>query len=139
MFLNLLGRFAWVLTISPDMVYRWIRPEFFLMVIYMIEMCRRGMWNFFRIELKHIDLCKHFQVSDTVKLPKFSEIKEIIQKNEKNKDEDDSNILNASFNSNIIATEEHANIKIFNEYLSDFKIKSNQIEENGTNYYKLIK
>ena len=84
MVLNLMGRFAWVLTISPDMVYRWIRPEFFLMVIYMIEMCRRGMWNFFRIELKHIDLCKHFQVSDKVKLPKYSEIKEIIKMHKKN-------------------------------------------------------
>ena len=82
MFLNLLGRFAWVLTISPDIVYRWIRPEFFLMVIYMIEMCRRGMWNFFRIELKHIDLCQNFQVSDKIKLPNNAKIRELIEKEE---------------------------------------------------------
>ena len=69
MSLNLMGRFAWVLTISPDVVYRWIRPEFFLMVIYLIEAFRRGMWNFFRIELRHIDLCKEFKVSDRVELP----------------------------------------------------------------------
>ena len=139
MFLNLLGRFAWVLTISPDMVYRWIRPEFFLMIIYMIEMCRRGMWNFFRIELKHIDQCKHFQVSDSVKLPKFSEIKEIVEKNEKDNDVDDPLIFNASFNSNTFSTNEQSNIKIFNNYLNDFRIKSEAIEENTTNFYKLIK
>ena len=139
MFLNLLGRFAWVLTISPDMVYRWIRPEFFLMIIYMIEMCRRGMWNFFRIELKHIDQCKHFQVSDSVKLPKFSEIKEIVEKNEKDNDVDDPLIFNASFNSNTFSTNEQSNIKIFNNYLNDFRIKSDAIEENTTNFYKLIK
>ena len=121
------------------MVYRWIRPEFFLMIIYMIEMCRRGMWNFFRIELKHIDQCKHFQVSDSVKLPKFSEIKEIVEKNEKDNDVDDPLIFNASFNSNTFSTNEQSNIKIFNNYLNDFRIKSDAIEENTTNFYKLIK
>ena len=143
MVLNLMGRFAWVLTISPDMVYRWIRPEFFLMVIYMIEMCRRGMWNFFRIELKHIDLCKHFQVSDKIKLPKLSEIKEIIARNEKNKvEEKNSNknidVLNFSFNSQRISLGENSNIKIFNDYLNSFELKSKEIDKNGTNYYKLI-
>ena len=105
----------------------------------MIEMCRRGMWNFFRIELKHIDLCKHFQVSDTVKLPKFSEIKEIVEKNEKDNDVDDPNIFNASFDSNKFSTNEQSNIKIFNNYLIDFRNKSDEIEANTTNYYKLIK
>ena len=143
MVLNLMGRFAWVLTISPDMVYRWIRPEFFLMVIYMIEMCRRGMWNFFRIELKHIDLCKHFQVSDKVKLPKYSEIKDIIKMHEKNREDDIeleklNNILNSSFNSERNSIGENTNIKLFNKYLEDFHKNSNDIEENGTNYYKLI-
>ena len=47
MILNFFGRFAWVLTISPEVVYRFIRPEFFSMIIYLIEMLRRGMWNFF--------------------------------------------------------------------------------------------
>ena len=55
MVLNFFGRFAWVLTISPEVVYRFIRPEFFSMIIYLIEMLRRGMWNFFRIGIK-VDL-----------------------------------------------------------------------------------
>ena len=69
MILNFFGRFAWVLTISPEVVYRFIRPEFFSMIIYLIEMLRRGMWNFFRIELKHIDLCQQFQIGIKVDLP----------------------------------------------------------------------
>ena len=69
MVLNFFGRFAWVLTISPEVVYRFIRPEFFSMIIYLIEMLRRGMWNFFRIELKHIDLCEQFQIGIKVDLP----------------------------------------------------------------------
>ena len=69
MTLNFFGRFAWVLTISPEVVYRFIRPEFFSMIIYLIEMLRRGMWNFFRIELKHIDLCQQFQIGTKVDLP----------------------------------------------------------------------
>jgi hypothetical protein len=135
MFLNLMGRFAWVLTISPDVVYRWIRPEFFLMVIYMIEMCRRGMWNFFRIELKHIDLCKHFQVSDKIKLPNWSEIKQLIAKNEK----DDRKLsLNASYSSKRFSIGEDSNLKIFNNFLNDFNKKATQIEKNETDYFKLI-
>ena len=135
MFLNLMGRFAWVLTISPDVVYRWIRPEFFLMVIYMIEMCRRGMWNFFRIELKHIDLCKHFQVSDKIKLPNWSEIKQLIAKNEK----DERKLsLNISDSSKRFSIGEDSNLKIFNNFLNDFNQKATQIEKNETDYFKLI-
>ncbi len=68
MTLNFFGRFAWVLTISPEVVYRFIRPEFFLMIIYLFEACRRGMWNFFRVELKHIDNCKNFQIGPKIDL-----------------------------------------------------------------------
>jgi hypothetical protein len=69
MTLNFFGRFAWVLTISPEVVYRFIRPEFFLMIIYLFEAFRRGMWNFFRVELKHIDNCKNFQIGPKIDLP----------------------------------------------------------------------
>jgi hypothetical protein len=142
MVLNFIGRFAWVLTISPDMVYRWIRPEFFLMVIYMIEMCRRGMWNFFRIELKHIDLCQHFQVSDKIKLPKFAEIKEKILNLEKI----DNDVrkgerrlsLNMSYNSKRFSIGDDSKLQLFNNFLNDYDKKANEIEKNETDYYKLI-
>ena len=133
MFLNLLGRFAWVLTISPEIVYRWIRPEFFLMVIYMIEMCRRGMWNFFRIELRHIDLCKNFQVSDKIKLPSYAKVKELIEQEEKKtgvqrkKERKTSLASRGSFNSQIINLDEQTNTKELKEFLEDYKKKTKQI------------
>ena len=142
MILNLMGRFAWVLTISPDIVYRWIRPEFFLMVIYMIEMCRRGMWNFFRIELKHIDLCQHFQVSDKISLPSFAKIKELIAKEDKmnnnNEKKERKMSLNKSSSSMGLSLAEDSHLKVFNNFLTDFNEKTNQIENNETNYYKLF-
>ena len=138
MFLNLLGRFAWVLTISPDIVYRWIRPEFFLMVIYMIEMCRRGMWNFFRIELRHIDLCKNFQVSDKIKLPNYSKIKELIEKEElksgaNRKKERKMSIARSSFNS----LPEQMNPKELNKFLKEYTKKTTLIEKNEFTYFKI--
>ena len=144
MILNLMGRFAWVLTISPDVVYRWIRPEFFLMVIYMIEMCRRGMWNFFRIELKHIDLCNHFQVSDKIALPSFAKIKELISKEElrssSNKDnkKERKMSLNKSNSSIALSVADDSHLKVFNSFLNDFNKKANEIEKNETNYYKMF-
>ena len=144
MILNLMGRFAWVLTISPDVVYRWIRPEFFLMVIYMIEMCRRGMWNFFRIELKHIDLCNHFQVSDKIALPSFAKIKELISKEElrssSNKDnkKERKMSLNKSNSSIALSVADDSHLKVFNNFLNDFNKKANEIEKNETNYYKMF-
>ena len=67
--LNFFMRFAWGLTITPDYVYTFVRPEFFLMLLYLIEMFRRGMWNFFRVELKHIEICSQFKVCPPVSLP----------------------------------------------------------------------
>jgi hypothetical protein len=66
---NLFLRFMWVLTVSPDIVYRFIRPEFFMLFIYSAEVLRRGMWNFIRVEYQHIELCKVFKVTIDVDLP----------------------------------------------------------------------
>ncbi len=66
---NLFLRFLWVLSVSPEVVYRFIRPEFLSFLIYTMEVTRRGMWNFIRVELKHIELCKEFRVTVDVDLP----------------------------------------------------------------------
>ena len=106
------------------------------------------MWNFFRIELKHIDLCKHFQVSDKISLPSFTKIKELIAKEEQkmNKDKDikDNNkverkmSLNKSYNSQALSLAEDSHLKLFNNFLSDYNKKASEIEKNETNYYKLF-
>jgi hypothetical protein len=69
LFTNLFLRFMWVLSVSPEVVYQFIRPEFFMVIIYSMEVIRRGMWNFIRVELQHIQLCKEFRVVNYVDLP----------------------------------------------------------------------
>jgi hypothetical protein len=69
LFTNLFLRFMWVLSVSPEVIYQLIRPEFFLVIIYSLEVLRRGMWNFIRVELQHIQLCKEFRVVNYVDLP----------------------------------------------------------------------
>ena len=67
--MNLFLRFMWVLTVSPEVVYLFIRPEFLLFILYVTEVTRRCMWNFIRVELKHIELCKEFKVTVDIELP----------------------------------------------------------------------
>lgn len=69
MVINLFLRFMWVLTVSPEIVLSFIRPEFFFLTISFMEVFRRGMWNFIRVELKHIEICKEFRVTVDVELP----------------------------------------------------------------------
>ena len=105
----------------------------------MIEMCRRGMWNFFRIELKHIDLCKHYQVSDNITLPSLAKIKELVNKEELKNNKNERRLsLNKSYSSMGLSLVEDTHIKDFNNFLTDFNKKTNDIEKNETNYYKLF-
>lgn len=67
--LNCFLRFMWVLSTSPEIVFQWIRPEFVSLIIFSMEVLRRGFWNFIRVELKHIELCKEFKVTNDVELP----------------------------------------------------------------------
>jgi len=67
--LNCCLRFMWVLSTSPEIVFQWIRPEFVSLLIFSMEVIRRGFWNFIRVELKHIELCKEFKVTNDVELP----------------------------------------------------------------------
>jgi methyl coenzyme M reductase subunit D len=54
---------------SPEMVAHLIRPELLSLMIYSFEVLRRGMWNFIRVEYKHIEICKEFKVTMKVELP----------------------------------------------------------------------
>jgi hypothetical protein len=66
---NLFLRFMWMLSMSPEVVSHLIRPELLSLMIYALEVLRRGMWNFIRVEYKHIEICKEFKVTMNVELP----------------------------------------------------------------------
>ena len=71
---NVFLRFIWVLSVSPEVLSSFIRPEFLMVIVYSMEVIRRGMWNFIRVELQHIQICKEFRVVNYVELP-FKKLK----------------------------------------------------------------
>jgi hypothetical protein len=66
---NLFLRFMWVLSVSPEVLASFIKPEFLMLAVYSMEVIRRGMWNFIRVELHHIQICKEFRVVNYIELP----------------------------------------------------------------------
>eukprot|EP01017_Pseudomicrothorax_dubius_P015451 TRINITY_DN17807_c0_g1_i1.p1 TRINITY_DN17807_c0_g1~~TRINITY_DN17807_c0_g1_i1.p1 ORF type:complete len:394 (-),score=41.24 TRINITY_DN17807_c0_g1_i1:35-1216(-) len=71
---NLLLRCAWVLSISQDIVSALKIPSgFFTLIIGFLEMLRRSIWNFFRLEKEHLVNAKAFNAVQTISLP-FTDI-----------------------------------------------------------------
>ena len=68
-FINFILRFGWMLTTSPELLKYLIYPEFGALFIYFLELFRRGIWNFIRVEYEHIKTCYDFKVSIDVELP----------------------------------------------------------------------
>jgi hypothetical protein len=62
MLLNLVMRCSWTLTISPSVVQLIPKSTFLPFVTGLIEILRRCIWNFFRIEKEHVINSKSFTV-----------------------------------------------------------------------------
>ena len=71
---NLLFRFSWILSLSSAIVDKTMRKELYTFLLGFIEMSRRSIWNFFRVEKEHIANCGMFRVVENYKLP-FENIK----------------------------------------------------------------
>jgi len=66
---NLFLRFAWILTISPGIVSKIMRPELFTLIIGSLEMLRRSIWNFLRVEKEFILNSENYQALENYTLP----------------------------------------------------------------------
>ena len=66
---DIILRFLWMLSISPEIMSQYIRPEFLALVLYTLEMIRRAFWNFIRVEFEHYELEKMYQISFYEELP----------------------------------------------------------------------
>ena len=66
---NFVLRFFWLLTISPEVLGTFLRPETLSIILNSLEITRRGCWNFLKVENKHIDISKEFKVSNDIELP----------------------------------------------------------------------
>ena len=67
--IDIILRFLWMLSISPEIMSQYIRPEFLALVLYTLEMIRRAIWNFIRVEFEHFELEKIYQISYYEELP----------------------------------------------------------------------
>ena len=61
MTLNFFGRFAWLLTISPEVLGTLFRPETLSIILNSFEITRRACWNVLKVENKHIDISKEYK------------------------------------------------------------------------------
>ena len=68
-FLDFFLRFLWLITISPEVINEFIRPESLSIILSSLEILRRGMWNLIRVEYKHFEISKEFKVTNDVELP----------------------------------------------------------------------
>ena len=62
-------RFLWLITLSPEVINAFIRPESLSIILSSLEIFRRGMWNLIRVEYKHFEISKEFKVTNDVELP----------------------------------------------------------------------
>ena len=83
-FIDIILRFLWVLSVSPEIMANTIRPEFLALILYTLEMFRRGLWNFIRVEFEHLDLIKAYQISYYEELPFVKEENGLFFLNEHN-------------------------------------------------------
>lgn len=62
-------RLAWVVSISPDIINKIVRPELSTWVIGLIEIIRRSVWNFLRVEKEHLANVGSFKAVPDLQLP----------------------------------------------------------------------
>jgi hypothetical protein len=65
--LNLFGRFFWAFTLEQS---TFIRPDFFVIIVASVEIARRAMWGFFRVEYE--TLSNYEQYRQFALVPKLS-------------------------------------------------------------------
>ena len=150
---DIILRFLWMLSISPEIMSQYIKPEFLALVLYTLEMIRRAIWNFIRVEFEHYELEKMYQISFYEELPliKLSngkymtnenkllnildvekkdrmilELRELFNSLDKDKKKSDIN-KETSLNHLIENKKYEKNIKtLLDEYLTKYKYDSNQ-------------
>lgn len=61
-FMNLIFRCSWTLTISASVIQLFPKSTFLPFLTGLIEIFRRCMWNFFRIEKEHVLNCAAFSI-----------------------------------------------------------------------------
>lgn len=69
MILNFMLRFAWILSIDSTLYTKVMRPELFTFVIGLLEIIRRAIWNFVKIENLMTENLQIYIWEDDIQLP----------------------------------------------------------------------
>ena len=67
--IDIVLRFLWMLSISPEIMNEIIWPEFLALILFTLEMLRRAQWNFIRVEYEDLELIKGHRISFYEELP----------------------------------------------------------------------
>lgn len=67
--INFILRYFWLLTLSPEVLMSLFRPETLSIILFSLEIFRRGTWNLLRVESKHIEISKAYKVANDIELP----------------------------------------------------------------------
>jgi hypothetical protein len=83
---NFFLRMSWIVSISPDIVAQMMRPELVTFIVAFLEVFRRCVWNFLRVEKEHIANCGSFKAVESLVLPyshlEYNDTGKVILKNE---------------------------------------------------------
>lgn len=67
--LNVLLRLAWMQTVLDFHEGPWLHRSMTVFVVACLEIIRRGIWNFFRLENEHLNNVGKFRAFKSVPLP----------------------------------------------------------------------
>ena len=68
MILNIILRMSWTLSISPE-ITAGIPNKWFVFIISGLEIFRRFLWNFIRVEKEHVVNVGEFRVVEHIEFP----------------------------------------------------------------------
>ncbi|KAG0378862.1 hypothetical protein BGX24_002578 [Mortierella sp. AD032] len=85
--LDFLGRFSWILRFVPMNVNVMVLS----FSLALVEVLRRWMWNFFRLENEHLNNCGHFRAIKDIPLPFHIRVEGDSDGDDDDEDEDEEN------------------------------------------------
>ncbi|KAJ0704208.1 hypothetical protein HanPI659440_Chr14g0560101 [Helianthus annuus] len=69
MVMNVILRLAWMQTVLDFHETPWLHQSAMIFIVASLEIVRRGLWNFFRVENKHLNNVGKFRAVKSIPLP----------------------------------------------------------------------
>ena len=153
--IDIVLRFLWMLSISPEIMNEIIWPEFLALILYTLEMLRRAQWNFIRVEFEDLELIKGHRISYYEELPLIKcpdgrfvtdehnllnilnigkldrvrlELRELFNELEKNDDDKSRDKMNSDQHLKEEIKYDNYIVFLMDDYFAKYKIRSDEIK-----------